>query len=478
MGHIRRHPGVIVVSALLVVILMVTGLMPGQPSSTITVSGTPWGTSTCYIGATEGNVRFDINDLVEAGITTYRIYGGMSRWEWQDDDGDYGAPTIEAIKANPNVINWSWWDAAMTTPPQGSDYWWSGQDNVWEGNARTIFSALQSAGIRPVLTLRNVDNFGDPAWAQSLNPPRFSEDWNEWWAHVFATVYWLNVHRGNDYRVDDSEVHNEPNSAGQGWGGTPEDYYAFIAYTYDAIRHVYQTYLPGRQFRVYAPVTGGGSTWPREVMINTGASFHTVDVHNYNADITGYTAQVRGWMAQYGKATAELWVSEWATYRGGYQAASLGVTTVLNNLIRGARPGNTHIDGSHLFTFYDWSGVQAFQGLVSATGTRLASFYAFRMGIRALNGCKTTYESTTSNRNLLAITTQDAGGTVYLLVTNSARQAAYTVDADLSELLTAGSGTMWQFDATHDDEIVSALTLTNGHVTFTIPAMAAILIMF
>ena len=48
-----------------------------------------------------------------------------------------------------------------------------------------------------------------------------------------------------------------------------------------------------------------------------------------------------------------------ATYRGGYQSASIGVKTVLNNLIRGARPGNTHIDGSHLFTFYDWdtSGV-------------------------------------------------------------------------------------------------------------------------
>jgi len=29
-------------------------------------------------------------------------------------------------------------------------------------------------------------------------------------------------------------------------------------------------------------------------MINAGASFDTVDVHNYNADITGYTEQVRG----------------------------------------------------------------------------------------------------------------------------------------------------------------------------------------
>ena len=411
MGTIFRHPGVLVVSALLVVTLMVTASMTGQPSPRITVSGRPGGTSTCAIGATEGNVRFDIDDLVEAGLNTYGIYGGMSRWEWDDDDGVYGAPTIAAIKANPNVIHWPWWDATMTTPPQGSDYWWSGQGNVWQGNARTIFSELKAAGIRPALTLRNIDNFGNPAWAQSLKPPNSPEDWNEWWEHVFATVYWLNVR--NDYRVDDSEVLNEPNSVKQGWGGTTADYYVFLDSTYDAIRHVYQTYLPGRSLHVYAPVTAGGSTWPRDVMINAEESFDTVDVHNYNADITGYTAQVLGWMTQYGKADAELWLSEWATYRGGYQAASVGVTTVLNNLIRGASPGNTHIDGSHLFTFYDWSGLQPFQGLVGPTGTRLASFYALRMGTRALsravNGCKTTYESPTSNRNLLAITTQDRG---------------------------------------------------------------------
>jgi hypothetical protein len=204
MDMIRRHPCVLVVGALLVVTLTGTVPMTGQPGPTITVSGTPWGTSTCYIGATEGNVRFDIDDLVEAGLTTYRIYGGMSRWEWEDDDGVYGAPTVEAITADPNVINWAWWDAAMTAPPRGSDYWWSGQGNVWQGNARTIFGDLKAAGIRPVLTLRNVDNFGHPAWAQALNPPTSAEDWHEWWAHVFATVYWLNVR--NDYRVDDFEV--------------------------------------------------------------------------------------------------------------------------------------------------------------------------------------------------------------------------------------------------------------------------------
>jgi hypothetical protein len=46
------------------------------PAATISVSGTRWGTSMCYIGATEGNARFDIEDLRDAGINTYRIYGG------------------------------------------------------------------------------------------------------------------------------------------------------------------------------------------------------------------------------------------------------------------------------------------------------------------------------------------------------------------------------------------------------------------
>ena len=183
----------------------------------------------------------------------------------------------------------------MTHPPRGSDYWWSGSDHVWQGNARTIFGELQAAGIRPVLTLRNVDNYGNPTWGRRLNQPRSSEDWNEWWEHVFATVYWLNVR--NYYGVNDFQVGNEPNNSGQGWGGTIADYDAFIQFTYDAIRYVYRTYLPGRTFHVYAPVAGGRD-WPREVMMRAGASFDAVDVHNYNADISVYTQHMRGLMSQ------------------------------------------------------------------------------------------------------------------------------------------------------------------------------------
>ncbi len=447
-------------------------------AATITVSGTQWGISTCYLGATEGNVRFNINDLTEIGYNTYRVYGGMQRWEAQDDDGVYGAPTIAQIKADPNAINWAWWDNVMTNPPDGSDYWWSGTPGTtWQGNARTIFQDLKDANIRPVLTLRNVDNNDNPAWAQQLNPPDTPEDWNEWWEHVFATVYWLNVR--NDYRVDDFEVHNEPNNSGQGWAGTIEDYYLFTQYTYDAIAYVYATYLPGRTFRVYSPATTGGSSWPRDVMINAGQYFNVVDIHNYSGDITGYTQEVHGWMNQYGKANAELWLSEWATYRGGYDGTSLAVKTVVNNMIRGSRPGNDHIDGSHLFTFYDWDGFtggfQNFEGLVDINGNRLATFYAVRLANRALVGCRPTYQSTANNTNLLAITTRDTSGNIYLLVTNGSR-TSYTIDANLSALATSGSGTLWEFSAANRDVVVGNPALTNGHATINVPGTSVVLL--
>ncbi|NJM63444.1 MAG: hypothetical protein HC849_30005, partial [Oscillatoriales cyanobacterium RU_3_3] len=44
----------------------------------------------------------------------------------------------------------------------------------------------------------NVDSsVGIRSWALQTESPRTEADWNEWWEHVFATVYWLNVR--NDY---------------------------------------------------------------------------------------------------------------------------------------------------------------------------------------------------------------------------------------------------------------------------------------
>jgi len=459
--------------------LTLLGISPAQATSaTVSVSGTQWGVSTCYIGATEGNVRFDINDLIGAGINTYRIYGGMSRWEATDDSSTYGFPDIPTIKSNPNSINWAWWDNIMTNPPNGSDYWWSGTvPNIWQGNARTIFSALQSAGIRPVLTIRNRDNNGNPAW--SANPPVTQLDWNEWWEHVFATVYWLNVR--NNYHVDDYEVHNEPNNNGQGWGGTEAQYFQLVQQMEDAINYVYTTYLPGRTYHIYAPVTTGGSSWPLDALNQVGTYFDSMDIHDYNSDITSYVQTVQGYLNSTGHSTEPIWLSEWATYRGGYQNASKGVTLLINNLIRMSSPG-TYVYGSHMFTFYDWTGFsggfQNFQGLVDINGNKLSSYYALQMATKALNGCKPTYQSTANNSNLMAITTKDSSGVISLLVTNSWSNTSISVDTDLSALLTSGTGAMYQFDSTHNDVVVGYPSLSAGHVTFTIPGSAAILIQF
>jgi hypothetical protein len=470
----------VVLVIFLVIMLLIHTTLAQVTSATIRVSGTPWGTSTCYIGATEGNVRFNVADLQDAGMNTYRIYGGMSRWEAQDDDGVFGSPTIAEIKADPNVINWTWWDNVMTTPRDNSDYWWSGVPGTnWQGNARTIFQALKDAGIRPVLTIRNVDNNDNPAWAAQLNPPNSTADWNEWWEHVFATVYWLNVR--NDYRVDDFEVHNEPNNGDQGWGGNQADYFVLVQQTKEAISYVYTTYLPGRTYHIHAPVTTGGSRWVNDALQQIPTHFDSVDIHNYNLNITGYTRTVHRWMNASGHGSYPLWMSEWATYEGGYTNVTTGLKTILNNLIRGSRPGNDYIYGSHLFTFYDWGGFNGgppnFEGLVDINGAKRASFYALRIGTRALNGCKITYQSTVSNSNLLAITTMDANGQIYLLVTNGST-TSYTVDANLSALRMSGTGTMWQYDATHLDVIVGNPALNNGHVRFTIPGTSAILIRY
>jgi hypothetical protein len=135
-------------------------------------------------------------------------------------------------------------------------------------------------------------------------------------------------------------------------------------------------------------------------------AFDSIDVHDYNSDITGYVTTVHNTMNADGFANAPLWLSEWGTYRGGYQNARRGVGLVITNLIRMSYPGSTYVYGSHLFTLYGWKGFsggfQNFQGLIDGAGNRLSSYYALRMATRALNGCKPTYQSTSTQGNLTA----------------------------------------------------------------------------
>src|SRR5262245_50022987 len=175
--------------ALVGLVLLVASVSHAE-TYTVTVTGTSDGLTEQSIGATEGCTRFNIEELVDAGLRNYRLWAGMSSLEPVDDDGIYGAPTIAAIKANPDVINWSTWDTQFHRPAYDFS---PNCVPVVRTSLSEMLTALKDNGIRAVVTLRNVDDHGQPAWAARLNPPRTPEDRNEWWEHVFATVYWVNV---------------------------------------------------------------------------------------------------------------------------------------------------------------------------------------------------------------------------------------------------------------------------------------------
>jgi hypothetical protein len=52
---------------------------PSSTTAMITVSGTPWGTSTQYIGANEGEQYFNAAEVKDLGINTYRIYRSVAQ---------------------------------------------------------------------------------------------------------------------------------------------------------------------------------------------------------------------------------------------------------------------------------------------------------------------------------------------------------------------------------------------------------------
>jgi hypothetical protein len=131
--------------------------------------------------------------------------------------------------------------------------------------------------------------------------------------------------------------------------------------------------------------------------------------------------------------------------------------------------------GSHIFSFYDWG--PHFDGLVDGKGSRAKAYYAMRLANRALQGGRPTFKTSCSLSRLLAITTKDPDGKVNLLVVNEGN-TRYRAKADLSGLLTSGTGTLWQFSADVPDERVGEVALTEGVSEFDIPRRAAILVKY
>lgn len=455
-----------------ILIGMNAGLTTFSPTRTIRIYDRPLGISTRYIGTCEGNVNFDATDLQDLGINTYRIYGGMSRWEPQDDDGLYGYPSISQIKNDPDLIPWQHWDQVMSNPKTGTDYSFSGQSRtLWQGSAQTIFETLKQKNIRSVLTIRNTDP-GWPEWALRLNPPRTNKDWNEWWEHVFATVYWLNVR--NDYQVNDFEIHNEPDNRQQGWGGTQQDYFRLVAVAKDAITHVYNTYLPDRSYYIHVPNTVGGSFWPRETLKTIPTDLDVVNVHNYDVDVSGYIRQVRNWMKETIHGRSPVWVGEWGTYTEGYNDLNFSLN-LIKNLIRMSQPGDTYVEGNHLFSLYDWGKEKGFEGLIDSDGKRRLSYYALRMGIRALQGGRKVLLTRSSDPNLMTIATQDDSATIFLLIVNSDSEER-TIQTILPSVKTQKKLIVWEFSQTKLDVAVQETSVEGDAISFSIPRYSSRLI--
>jgi hypothetical protein len=84
---------------------------------------------------------------------------------------------------------------------------------------------------------------------------------------------------------------------------------------------------------------------------------------------------------------------------------------------------------------------------------------------------------TSSVKNVLSVVTKDSSGHYYLIACNSGSPAV-TMTANLSALITSGTGTQWEFSATNNDVVIASPTLANGTVTFSIPANATELLKF
>src|SRR5262249_26523529 len=142
--------------------------------------------------------------------------------------------------------------------------------------------------------------------------------------------------------------------------------------------YVYKTYLPGRAYHLYAPATSTGSDWPYTISQEAAASFNSMDIHVYDPDISTYVEQAHSWVNALGLVKYPLWITEWGSFNTDdkYSSVPMGIS-LINNLIRGSRPGDDYVYGNHLFALYDYGSTPF--GLISSDGTRKVDYYAMRM---------------------------------------------------------------------------------------------------
>jgi len=461
----------------------VLGAKPGGGGSfAITVTGvqpTTYGyntpaTTNSSIGANEGCGRFAVSDLTELGLTNYRLYGGASRFEPTDDDGVYGSPDIPSIKANPNVINWAAWDTQFN---RADGYFWALKTNEASVRASDMLAALDSANIDVVLALRPRDNNNTPSWIPAV-PISNQADQNEWWEHVFATVYYVNVL--HNWNVDRWEIHNEPNQNGQGWldnGGSISEYITFVQQTAAAINYVYTTYLNNRPHYVHSPVVSGNPNrkqWVPQVMSANDSLINVFDYHWYGSNQSSIAAgYIDTLVANNPDGVLEpMWNSEWGTYSSSYNtvSAALGYG---DQLLQMNLP-TSRVDGSDIFSMYYWGSAE---GLVRDDGTKQETFYALKTMVPALQNAKPVYSVTGSIPSSVKVfASKDATGFYVLVVNRGTGSVTQTVTANVSAHRSSGTGTLTEYSAANKAVVVSSPAVSGGSVTFTSPANSIVVL--
>jgi len=467
----KRYLVSLFISALLVGLGAAAGM-----AANVTITGTQVGTSELSIGGTEGCGGWNINDIVELGANNIRFWAGMSRVEPEDDDGVYGSPTIAEIKADPNVIPWDTWD-----------YWFKYYDTYfWAIGCPHVevvlydqLTQLRDNGIRPIVTLRNVDNNDMPAWAMELNPPNTPEDWNEWWEFCFAWVYYANVL--NNLDIHDWQVHNEPENASQGWDGTLEDYIVFTQYTYDAIKYVYDTYLPGESFRLYAPVAQHPKgEWVLETIKQNDDIVDVVDVNMYRPWnlVTDVAPIIHGWIDTYDTDGVHemIHISEWGIYRGSYdsilQALKWGGELIWHSNLFDYP--DAKIEMSSIFSLYNWDTMPGIiEGIPPETPTKTETYYAFRLIIRGLQDGRPMYGQVEDYANQV-VNAKASDGTLYVIL--QAGNKAADITLDVSAHVSSGTATFYEYSANYKDEVIGTANLNNGIVNFTVPKSSFFLV--
>jgi hypothetical protein len=463
---------------------------------TITVHATVEGTSTTYIGATEA-AGFWIEDLIDLGINTYRLWTKMAELEWWDDDdamdglwddSEYGEPTIAEIQADAangfvNTIPWAWWDARFD------------EIQSWRYGVQTrrgIIQDLLQNGITPVVVLRTYDDQGQPEmrpaaqWAP--RPPVDDNFRNEWWEHCFAIAYWLNVR--NSYSITHFEILNEPDYNCQGWCnlscpgfaatfcGSQAEYAQLVADAHDAIS--YANSFAGLPVHIHAPVVASySSPYVAYTLDNADSAVEVVDYHSYAADVRPGITAIRGTIADHNPdgVLEPVWNSEWGALWSSYNTVDRAMLTA-NQLLTFSEE---EVEGVTVFNMYDWSttagqdyGLIDLQdnGAGGANRIPTETYYAYRLMVRGLVGGKDWLEYTASGMGsgTRAMATRD-DAFFYVLVLQNNVGAPTSVTVNLSELgIYRGTAIIYEYSADHKDEVVASPTIVAGQVTFTAPA--------